>query len=103
MFEAINIVNLGLVWINKRYVNFINCVVAVFQLIGFRYLLKPVIYWDWIKRLHKKAVLGLTPKYMYVSYYFLFFFLKRIPLDTEIINPINIDIYRASGYANILQ
>jgi ribosomal protein S4 len=44
MFEAIKIVNLGLVWVNKRYVNFINNVVGIMQIIGFRYLLMPTIY-----------------------------------------------------------
>jgi ribosomal protein S4 len=106
MFEAIKVVNLGLVWVcklQKLYITNINYVIKVNEIVGFRAIFKSTIYWKWAKRLSRKSLLYTIPKYMFISFYFLIFFNKYLPKANQIINPIPIDIYRATGYANLLK
>jgi len=102
MFDAINIAKLGLVWIfknaNKCYIEHENYVINVMEMVGFRGIIKSSIFWKWSIRAYRKALLSTAPKYMFVSYFFFYFFMKYMPKPKQIINPVNIDIYRLSGF-----
>jgi len=98
MFESIIFVKNNNVWINKKFIPYIYYVVKSTDFVGFRILHKIYIYWNFFKRLRRRAFIFLLPKYIYISLIFLWLILIRIPLKNDIINPISIDLYRISNY-----
>jgi hypothetical protein len=50
------------------------------------------------KRIKLKALLFPTPKFMYASYIFFFFYLVRYPERTDLVYPFAIDLQRITGY-----
>jgi hypothetical protein len=70
------------------------------DIITFRVWEKSYIYWNFYKRLKKKAFLFSFPKYMYVSIVFFFLICLNIPKKNDIINPITMDFYKASSFSN---
>ena len=99
MFESIDFIKDSNVWINKKFINYIYYSVKPFDIIGFRILSKGFIFWNFFKRLRRKAFIFLFPKYIYISVIFFLIVLLRIPFKKEIINPIAVDMYRLSNYA----
>jgi len=99
MFDSINIVKKGNVWINKYFYPYVHYVVKPMDLVGFRVLQKSYIYWQFYKRLKRKAFLFLFPSYIYISFCFLFTLLLRVPLNKELINAFSVDLYRVANYA----
>jgi len=98
MFESIIFVKLGLIYINKTRIFHINYLVPLMMFIRFHPLIKGTIFWILFKRIRRRAILNCKPTYIYLSYFFLTFFFKRLPHTKEIINPFNLDIYRAAGF-----
>lgn len=98
MFESINFVKNGNLLINKYYSSNIYRSIKIMDFVGFSIFLKGFIYWTFFKRLRRKAFMFIFPKYMYISLIFFFIILIRIPIALDIINPVYIDMYRASHY-----
>lgn len=99
MFESIDFIKASNVWINKFFISYIYYVVKPKDMIGFRVLIKGWIFWQFFKRLRRRAFIFLFPKYIYISIIFFLIILLRAPLKKEIINPISIDMYRLYNYA----
>lgn len=99
MFESIAFVQKNNVWVNKKFIPYIYYIIKSMNIVGFRIWYKTYIYWNFFKRLRRRAFMFILPKYMYISVQFLVFILIRVPLKSEIINPISIDMYRISTYA----
>ena len=98
MFESLNFIKGGNLWINKIIKSEIHYIVKVMDFVGFKIFYKSFVYWSFFKRIRRKAFIFLLPKYMFISLIFFIIILIRIPLDKEIINPITIDMYRISNY-----
>jgi hypothetical protein len=86
--------------INKIFCSFIFFSVKTMDIVTFRVWEKSYIYWNFYKRLKKKAFLFSFPKYMYVSIVFFFLICLNIPRKNDIINPITMDFYKASSFSN---
>lgn len=100
MFESINYIKGSNIAVNKIFRSFINYSVKVTNIVTFRVSEKNYIYWNFYKRLKKKAFLFFFPKYMYISITFFFIILLYMPRNIDIINPISIDFYKASSFYN---
>jgi hypothetical protein len=98
MFEAIKFVKLGNVNINKIYIRFPNYLVPIMKFIGFRVLYKGRLFWDFMRRLMRRAFYFTPPKYLFFSYIFFVILYLRAPKFEEITNPCYIDMYRAVNY-----
>jgi hypothetical protein len=73
-------------------------VVKIMDIVTFRAWEKSYIYWSFFIRLKKKAFLFFFPKYMYISIAFFFIICLYLPKKKDIINPISIDLYKASSF-----
>lgn len=100
MFESINFIKNSNVWVNKNFIPLIFYSIKLMDMVGFRILHKGYIYWEFYKRLRRKAFLFLFPRYMYISLTFFLIFCIKIPKIKDIINPINVDMYRVGSYIN---
>jgi hypothetical protein len=89
----------GHVYVNFKNFPYVNHTVQVGDFLTFTSLGKKLIYLMLIKRLSKKITLFNAPGYMYVSYALLYAYMKRPPLKKQLVFPIAIDLYRATGYA----
>ena len=99
MFDSFKFVKRGNVWINKTFIIYIHYTVKPFDIVGFRILSKSFIYWNFFKRLRRKAFIFLLPSFIYFSIVFLILLFLRIPSKKDIINPISLDMYRLANYA----
>jgi hypothetical protein len=99
MFEALRVAKLGIVWIDKRFKSYVNFLVSLMKFIGVHSLFKGFVYFDIVRRLIRKSILYGTPNYVFMSYIFFSFFLKKVPKLKNYINPMPLDIFRATGYA----
>lgn len=100
MFESIKFIKNSNVWVNKEFIPLIFYSIRLMDMVGFRILHKGYIYWEFYKRLRRKAFLFLFPRYMYISLTFFFIFCIKIPKIKDIINPINVDMYRVGSFIN---
>jgi ribosomal protein S4 len=98
MFEAIKFVQSNNVWIDKIYRFYPNYYVKPLQLVGIRPILKGLFHWNLVRRLKLKTILFNCPRYIFMSYSFFTFFLKRYPCKKDLIFPIRIDVYKLTGY-----
>jgi hypothetical protein len=100
MFESIHYIKKGIIAVNKIFRSLIFFPIKTMDLITFRIWEKGFIYWEFYKRLRKKAFLFFFPKYMYISIIFFFILCLNTPKIKDIINPISMDIYKASSFIN---
>jgi len=98
MFESISYIKYNNIAVNKIFRPYIFFAIQIFDLVTFRIWEKSYIYWEFYKRLKKKAFLFFFPKYMYISICFFFIICLNIPKKKDIINPIPMDFYKASSF-----
>lgn len=98
-FQCIEFIKRGNILINFRLENHYNFRVPINTLVTFSSYGKRLIYMNVIPRLKAKRTLFNVPKYMYLSYIFLYSYMTRPPRGTDLIFPVAIDMYRATGYA----
>jgi ribosomal protein S4 len=99
LFQCMQLIKQGHVYVNFKNFPYVNHTVQVGDFLTFTSLGKKLIYLMLIKRLSKKITLFNAPGYMYVSYALLYAYMKRPPLKKQLVFPIAIDLYRATGYA----
>ena len=98
-FQCMQIIKQGYVGINNKYTPYVNHRVAVGDFVTFTLMAKQLIYVLLIARLVTKRTLFNPPGYMYVSYKFLYSYMKTPPVRKQLVFPISVDLYRATGYA----
>lgn len=99
MFDALSVVKGSFVYINRKPANFVNKSIDIFDILSFHPMLKSKIYLDIIYRFKNGIFLFKPPKYIFVSYWFLYAFMKNYPRRKQLSFPCKIDIYRATGFA----
>jgi hypothetical protein len=98
LFDSLDFVKGGNVWVNKEYKSFIYYHIKLFDMVGFRPIYKSYIVWSFFKRLRRRAFLFMFPECVYISLAFLFIILiKRITCN-DIINTFDFDYYRIVNY-----
>jgi len=98
MFESLTYIKSHTIAVNKIFRSFIYYIINPIDLLTFRIWEKNYIYWSFYKRLKKKAFLFFFPKYMYISISFFFIICLFPPKKLDIINPISMDLYKASSF-----
>ena len=99
LFQCMQLIKQGFVCVNSRYYSYVNYRVQVGEFVTFNIVGKQLIYIMLLKRLAKKLTLFNAPGYMYLSYKFLYCYMKRPPIRKQLVFPIAVDLYRAAGYA----
>jgi ribosomal protein S4 len=99
LFESIKFVKGGNVWINKKFKPLLYYSVKLYDIVGFRIIYKGYIFWNFYKRLRRKAFMFLFSRCIYVSMTFFFTILIHMFLKKDIINSFNADYYRVASYA----
>jgi hypothetical protein len=98
-FQCIEIVKRGNVTIEGVVQGHINYLIQLNQLVSFIPSFKRLIYLSLLYRLARGAILFNPPRYIYVSFIFLFTYMTRPPHRRDLVFPISLDMYRATGYA----
>lgn len=99
LFESLEFVKAGNVWVNKKFKPLIFYTVKLFDIVGFRVIYKAYIFWAFFKRLRRKAFLFLFSRCMYISFNFLFTILISRFTSHDIINSFSFDYYRIANHA----
>jgi hypothetical protein len=98
LFDSLDFVKGGNVWINKKYNPNIHFCVKLNDIVGFRVLYKSYIFWSFYRRLRRKAFLFIFSRCIFVSFKFLFTILISRFTKRDIINSFNFDYYRVANY-----
>jgi hypothetical protein len=101
MFESLAFVRNSSVTINRRIQNFVNQPVALYALLALHPRVKKSVYFSLVIRLcvNNRSLFN-APRYMYISYWFIFAFMLQNPLLKDLPLPRFVDVYRATGYAH---
>ena len=93
IFDSIKFVKSCNVWINKKFKSYIYYSVKLYDMLGFRVIYKAFLYWNFFKRLRRRAFIFLLPSFIFFSIkFFLVILIKKIQLK-DIINTFNVDYY----------
>ena len=98
IFQIINFVKKGNVYINFKKVKNINGTININSFITCSVNLIPRLQYNLITRLKDGLVLFYTPHFMFVSYYFFFAYLFKKPKKKDFVYPFSLDIQRITGY-----
>ena len=98
MFSLGAFIKLGVVTINKKYVDQANHLVTMFDLVSFASFIKKKLLLIYLERLNFKRMLFPAPAFMYISYKFLLFFIRRQPVLKDFYYPFKIDLFRMIGF-----
>ena len=99
IFDSLDFVKNGNVWINKKYKPLVYYTVKLFDIVGFRVMYKGYILWTIFRRLRRKAFIFLFSRCIYISINFLFTVLISRFTKKDMINSFNFDYYRVVNYA----
>jgi ribosomal protein S4 len=100
MFESLYLVKRSFILLDRQPVNFVNMPVKLFQILSFAPSIKIKMYFDYAYQLlYYKRTLNRPPRYMFISYWFLFAYMRKLPYREQLSFPAPIDIYRATGFA----
>lgn len=97
-FTIITLIKNKNVLINFQKINFLNAIVNVGSFISFKKKLKKYLINFLYKKLIIKAILFNKPKFLFISYKFVFAFMIKKPTKNSLVYPINLDIQRITGY-----
>lgn len=98
LFESLKFVKQNNIWINKKFKPFVFYTVKLFDIVGFRILYKSYIFWNFFKRLRRRAFLFIFPLCFYISLSFFFIILIRRITLKDLINTFNMDYYAILSY-----
>lgn len=98
LFDSIKMVKGGNVWINKKYKPLLYYNVNLFDIVGYRPLYKSFIFWNYFRRLRRKAILFMNPRCIYLSYIFFFTILLKRFKKKDIINTFSVDYFRCLSF-----
>lgn len=98
-FHCLDFVRRGLVFVAGRCQPRPQAVVGLHQMITLSSLGRRWVYHELQYRLARRRLLFNVPRYLVVSFFFLFAYQRRPPLRKDLVFPIAVDFYRATGYA----
>jgi hypothetical protein len=100
MFDAIFYVKNKFCMLDRKYISFPNNPSSLYKFLTFHPCIKKKIYVDLIIRLsrYKKSLFN-PPRYIFVSYWFLFAYMLKFPRYRKLVKPSRIfDFYRITGF-----
>jgi ribosomal protein S4 len=97
-FEIIRFIKDGHVLVDFKPKWKINYLIPVGEIFTFSKTYEKKLLFLIRRRLKAKAVYFNVPKFLFMSYKFMFGFLMRFPKSSDIIYPIRLDIQRLVGY-----
>lgn len=98
IFEILQFIKAGHVYIDYKKATYVNNTISNTSRITcskesidrLRLLLK--------RRLDSQIILFNTPKFLFISYFFFFAYLCRLPIKKDFVYPFSLDIQRITGY-----
>lgn len=98
MFRIVDFIKAGNVLIEGKFINTVNTRVPISTFIFFNLAYKNLLLYQFKRRLYARAILFNTPRFLFMSFKFMFCFLYRLPKKIDLVYPIYIDMYRLTGY-----
>lgn len=98
MFEIIDFVKRGNILINKCLTNLVNFNMCIGDVLTFLVDFGSKFKVNFKRRFRIKGFVFNNPRYMFVNYKLFFAFIERLPFNNDLLFPIKLDIYRATGY-----
>lgn len=97
-FEIGELVKQGLVLVNGAIVTFVNYTLRVGDILSIIPKVFDRIFFNLEFRVRNGSFLFNTPRFLFVNYKFCFSFMELQPKDADLAFPVDIDIYRVTGY-----
>lgn len=98
IFEILQFIKAGHVYINLKKAKHVNSSINNLSRINCSRKAIPRLRHFLIKRLENQIILFNTPKFLFVSYYFFFAYLCKLPMKKDFVYPFALDIQRITGY-----
>lgn len=98
IFEILQFIKAGYVYINLKKAKHVNSSISNLSRINCSRITIPRLRHFLIKRLENQIILFNTPKFLFVSYYFFFAFICKLPMKKDFVYPFSLDIQRITGY-----
>lgn len=101
MFDSLNNVRKGYIVLERKIASHPNKKVSLYNMVSFHPWVKRKAFWDlFVRVVGDRRCLFNGVAYMFISFWFLFVFMVRLPFRKDLAMPKFIDIYRATGYAS---
>lgn len=98
IFSVKQLIQTGGVRINRQVINYLNHRIQVGDLIQF----KPFVQRQADHAFHRRRVyhsfIMNMPRFIYPNYTLFYFWVERFPREKDLVFPIKLDMYRATGY-----
>jgi ribosomal protein S4 len=98
IFEIIQFVKAGYVFINFKIIKHINAPINNISYITCSKNTISRLRSNLIKRLKFQLILFNTPRFLFISYFFFFAYLCKLPKKKDFVYPFSLDIQRITGY-----
>lgn len=98
IFEILQFIKEGHILINCKKITYVNSNVKLFSHITCTEYTKKRLRRFLKQRLKNGIALFNTPKFLFISYYFLFAYLCKMPIRKDFVYPFSLDIQRITGY-----
>jgi len=85
-------------FLDSKALSILNTLIPIGKMITFRKQLHIKMVQKIIRRIKYKTLLFPTPKFLYASYTFFYFYLLRYPQRQDLVYPFAIDLQRITGY-----
>lgn len=79
-------------------VKHVHYLIRLFEIVQLAKSAYCFVYCKLLKQLAWKTFLCTTPRYMFISYPFLALYMYRHPRKKDLVFPVGIDVYRATGF-----
>lgn len=98
IFEILQFIRDGYVFINYKKAKHFNSSISKLSRINCATKTIPRLRFFLIQRLKSKNLLFNTPRFLFVSYYFFFAYICKLPIRKDLVYPFALDIQRITGY-----
>lgn len=98
IFEILQFIKAGNVFVNFKKVTHFNSSITNYSRINCSIGSIPRLRLFLMKRLENQILLFNTPKFLFVSYYFFFAMICKLPVKKDLVYPFALDIQRITGY-----
>jgi len=98
IFEIIKFIRYGYIFFDFKKLIHVN---STFKKLSFITCFRPLVKrlkTNLLLRLKTESVMFNTPKFLYISYYFYYVYLRQLPLRKHFVYPFRLDIQRITGY-----